>query len=66
YSAMKSARALGFATSRHLHHVPGHDPLSCFNQVQCTRSILRQYHPQAALTTRPEAQSVSTVTRAAL
>ncbi|MGO6862967.1 hypothetical protein ACC870_36680, partial [Rhizobium ruizarguesonis] len=24
-SAMKSARALGFATSRHLHHVPGHD-----------------------------------------
>ncbi|MGO7543461.1 antibiotic biosynthesis monooxygenase [Rhizobium ruizarguesonis] len=22
---MKSARALGFATSRHLHHVPGHD-----------------------------------------
>ncbi|MGO7456617.1 hypothetical protein ACCS81_32115, partial [Rhizobium ruizarguesonis] len=28
YSAMKSARALGFATSRHLHHVPGHDP--CF------------------------------------
>ncbi|UIK14127.1 IS5 family transposase (plasmid) [Rhizobium leguminosarum] len=28
YSAMKSARALGFATSRHLHHVPGHD-LQC-------------------------------------
>ncbi|MGO6790752.1 hypothetical protein ACCS70_35255, partial [Rhizobium ruizarguesonis] len=27
YSAMKSARALGFATSRHLHHVPGHDPI---------------------------------------
>ncbi|TAZ69207.1 hypothetical protein ELH72_33235 [Rhizobium ruizarguesonis] len=24
---MKSARALGFATSRHLHHVPGHDRL---------------------------------------
>ncbi|MGZ9721378.1 hypothetical protein, partial [Rhizobium miluonense] len=25
YSAMKSARALGFAIFRHLHHVPGHN-----------------------------------------
>ncbi|NTF93745.1 DUF982 domain-containing protein, partial [Agrobacterium rhizogenes] len=36
YSAMKSARLLGFATSRHLHHVPGHDP------------IMERVHPQAA------------------
>ncbi|MGO6744396.1 hypothetical protein ACCS93_18245, partial [Rhizobium ruizarguesonis] len=34
YSAMKSARALGFATSRHLHHVPGHDLLDCYAHRQ--------------------------------
>uniref|UniRef100_UPI003F24223C Hint domain-containing protein n=1 Tax=Rhizobium sp. F40D2 TaxID=3453141 RepID=UPI003F24223C len=26
YSATRSARAFGFATSRHLHHLPGRDP----------------------------------------
>ncbi|TBE90538.1 hypothetical protein ELG97_00880 [Rhizobium leguminosarum] len=31
---MKSARALGFATSRHLHHVPGHDQC-CGNTGSC-------------------------------
>jgi hypothetical protein len=37
-----------------------------FRPRQCTHSILGQYHPQLALTTRPEAESVSRVTRSGL
>ncbi|WP_210268651.1 hypothetical protein, partial [Rhizobium rhizogenes] len=52
YSAMKSARLLGFATSRHLHHVPGHDQIGC-----CDR--LLQQHFASVLLMPPTVQNRS-------